>query len=88
VLTALAVRRSSPVQLRLLEQLHGKPDLDEAGADALRSVLTATGARAAVEDMIVSRHVQALAVLDSFPFASAVCSALRRIADKAVCRTG
>jgi geranylgeranyl diphosphate synthase, type I len=86
VLTALAVRCASPVQLRLLEDLHGKQDLDDAGADVVRSVIIATGARAIVEDMIEARHAQALDAIESFPFSSAIRTALRNVADAAVRR--
>lgn len=86
-LVALAVRNASPRQRRVLEDLVGGPCLDERAAAAVCEILEATGARQAVEDMITSRHRQALTALDQAAFRSDVTAALREIADGAVLRT-
>jgi len=44
----LAASRATPAQRAVLEELLGDPGLEEAGADRVREIVTATGARAAV----------------------------------------
>ncbi len=87
VLVALALQRADPRQLHTLHALIGRPDLDEADADRVRSVLTATGAQEEVERMISDRYAQALHVLDTRPFPPAATTALRQLAEAAVART-
>jgi geranylgeranyl diphosphate synthase, type I len=65
VLVATALARATPSQRRTLQALLGDPGLDEEGADTLRGVLTATGAEAAVEQMINDRVRTARSALDA-----------------------
>lgn len=87
VLVALALQRSDPAQRHTLHTLIGDPALDEADADRVRRVLTATGAREEVERMISTRCAQAHHVLDTEPFPPAATAVLRQLADSAVART-
>ena len=67
VLVATALRTATPAQVALVSRLLGDPALDAGGVDALREVLVATGALAAVErliDELVERAVAALAATD------------------------
>lgn len=80
VLMALAVRAATPAQLRLLREVVGRPDIDERQADAVRTVLEATGARQEVERMIAHRLRTAVAALDAAPFPDTVAAVLRRLA--------
>ena len=87
VLVALALQRADPAQQQTLHTLIGNPALDEADADRVRLVLTATGAREEVERMISTRYAQALHVLDTESFPPVASAALRQLADAAVART-
>ncbi|MFE4366666.1 polyprenyl synthetase family protein [Streptomyces sp. NPDC056835] len=78
VLVATALDRATPAQRRTLKGLLGAPSLDQAAADTLRAVLIATGAAAAVEQMITDRLHAAQRALDG--------SALRPAATTALCR--
>ncbi|NEC67593.1 polyprenyl synthetase family protein [Streptomyces sp. SID9727] len=86
VLMALAVRRATRPQARLLRRFVGDPCLDEEGAAAVRRVLEVTGARTTVEQMISTRYAAAVAALEQAPFLPRAAEALRRIADSAVTR--
>ncbi|MEW2581043.1 polyprenyl synthetase family protein [Streptomyces syringium] len=55
VLVATALGRSTPVQRHTLQELLGDPHLSQDTADTLRDIFTATGAAAAVEQMIADR---------------------------------
>ncbi|MGP2439197.1 polyprenyl synthetase family protein [Streptomyces sp. JW3] len=87
VLMALATRRATPEQRGTLEALVGRADLDEDGAAHIRHVLQHTGARDTVENMITTRHEQALRALDTSAFAPETAAALRKIAARAAVRT-
>ncbi|MEV3855313.1 polyprenyl synthetase family protein [Streptomyces sp. NPDC050095] len=87
VLLALAAQRADTAQRKLLDSLVGNQDLDHDGAARIRTVLDATGARATVEDMITTRHAQALTALDAAPCPQPAAAALRHIAHRAVERT-
>ncbi|WDO11232.1 polyprenyl synthetase family protein (plasmid) [Streptomyces murinus] len=87
VLVALAAQRADTTQRRLLDTLLGAEDLDFDGAARIRAVLDATGARDTVEDMIATRHEQALAALDIAPCPPPAVAALRHIAAQVVERT-
>ncbi|MDP9443257.1 MAG: polyprenyl synthetase family protein [Actinomycetota bacterium] len=52
VLIALADERADERQRRRIGRLLGRPDLDDAGVEELRAVITATGALSAVETLI------------------------------------
>ncbi|MEU1628278.1 polyprenyl synthetase family protein [Streptomyces sp. NPDC020096] len=81
VLSALAWRRASADQRSALSVLLGNRTLTEDDAVQARALLAATGALAEVEEMIRSRHRQALAALHSSGFPGPVDQALRQIAD-------
>ncbi|WP_241989915.1 MULTISPECIES: polyprenyl synthetase family protein [unclassified Streptomyces] len=87
VLMALAVRRASRSQARLLRRFVGDPGLDARGAAAVRRVLEETGARETVEKMITARYEAALAALERAPFVPRAADALRRVAAEAAART-
>ncbi|MFF9481524.1 polyprenyl synthetase family protein [Streptomyces sp. NPDC014733] len=88
VLAALALREASPGQADTLHRLLGNPHLTEAEADTVRSVLTATGARAQVEEMIAKRRERALQALASAPdIHPDARPLLREFADTATRRT-
>ena len=86
VLMALAVQRASTAERDELQGLVGTPDLDEAGAERVRTVLETTGARQSVEEMIGARLETALAALDHASFPPAATAALREIAQAATAR--
>ncbi|MFI5987596.1 polyprenyl synthetase family protein [Streptomyces sp. NPDC051555] len=87
VLLALAAQRADTAQRNLLNELVGNQDLDDDGAALIRIVLDTTGAHARVEDMITTRHAQALTALDTVPYPPSAAAALRHIAARAVERT-
>ncbi|MEW2354093.1 polyprenyl synthetase family protein [Spirillospora sp. NPDC029432] len=61
VLYAIARERATEPQRRRLHRLFGDPRLTDDQAEQIRDVLTATGARAAVERLIADRAALALA---------------------------
>ncbi|MFM9456131.1 polyprenyl synthetase family protein [Streptomyces europaeiscabiei] len=87
VLVALALERADTGQRRVLRSLLGAPRLDEAGADRIRGLLTATGAQDAVEDMIGTLRAQALRVLKTAPFPPCPLANLRQLTAIATART-
>ncbi|MFF4331141.1 polyprenyl synthetase family protein [Streptomyces sp. NPDC001591] len=87
VLTALAMQRATPGQAEQLAGLLGRSDLTEEQADTARQILTATGARRLVEDMIRERRERAVAALDTAPVAADAREALRHLAEAAVSRS-
>ncbi|MGI5347431.1 polyprenyl synthetase family protein [Streptomyces sp. CA-250714] len=86
VLLSLAFARATPAQADRLRALVGRPGLTEETAGEIRAILTTTGARAGVEDMINARHRQALSALETAPFPPAATQVLTQLADKAVLR--
>ncbi|HVQ94471.1 MAG TPA: polyprenyl synthetase family protein [Mycobacteriales bacterium] len=68
VLIAFARQAATAAQLATLDRLLGDPDIDDAGLAALRSVILATGAVTAVEDLIDSHVDTALRRLAEAPF--------------------
>ncbi|GLX34304.1 polyprenyl synthetase [Streptomyces roseochromogenus] len=86
VLAALALQRADDDQQRTLHSLLGSPSLDEAEAARLREILTATGARTEVENMIHTLRAQALRALDTAPFPPAATARLRQLAGSALVR--
>ncbi|MFD9593709.1 polyprenyl synthetase family protein [Kitasatospora sp. NPDC059973] len=87
VLVALALQRADASQRRMLQKLIGNPDLDDDGAADVREILTATGARQEVEQMIRVRFEQALQALDKAPFTPSATAALRKLAHTTTDRT-
>jgi geranylgeranyl diphosphate synthase type I len=87
VLVATAIQRATPAQRTSIDALLGCPGLDEHGAAELRAVLDATGARAAVEEMIAAKTDEALAALHTAPITAAAREALTDLAAIATGRT-
>ena len=79
-LIAVALQRGSRSELALLRSQLGNPELDAAGADAVRGVLVSTGALRIVEDMIDERLVMATCALAEAPFPRYVRNTLADIA--------
>ncbi|WJK41340.1 polyprenyl synthetase family protein [Solwaraspora sp. WMMA2056] len=63
VLMALVRQSASAAQAQVIEDLHGNPDLDDAGAKRLREIIMDTGGLRRVEEMIDRRTEQAVAAL-------------------------
>ncbi|RSO06937.1 geranylgeranyl diphosphate synthase [Streptomyces sp. WAC 06783] len=80
VLLALALRHADAEQALTLCRLVGDCALDEEQAQEVRAVLTATGARARVENLISDQQCAALRALDGAPFPAAALQALREVA--------
>ncbi|MGW2600211.1 polyprenyl synthetase family protein [Streptomyces klenkii] len=87
VLMALALRNAAPEQQDVLHLLVGNAGLDDAGAARVRDVLTATGARSRVEQMIHGRSSRAHEVLRRAAFPRHATRALHTIADSATRRS-
>jgi geranylgeranyl diphosphate synthase type I len=85
-LMALALQHADPDQRRLLDELLGKPDLDEPDAARIRAVVRATGAPALVEKMISDRRREALAALAGLLLPPPVMETLQNLAIKATAR--
>ncbi|WP_093773283.1 polyprenyl synthetase family protein [Streptomyces sp. yr375] len=85
-LVALALRAGGPAQRARLRTLIGDPGLDETGAEEVRALFEATGARDAVERMIDDRYRRALRVLDTAPFTAAAVTALTHLSATATTR--
>jgi geranylgeranyl diphosphate synthase type I len=86
VLVALALDRADPRQKSVLNTLLGDQDLDEQGAEKIRSVLIATGARSTVEQMIAERRRAALDALEKANFSTAATAVLEELATIATMR--
>ncbi|MFH9674249.1 polyprenyl synthetase family protein [Streptomyces sp. NPDC017405] len=82
-----ALRVCGPAQADRLHALLGDPDLGEREAAEIRSILTGTGARRAVEHMIEERYRQALDSLTVAPFPSSAIRTLEDVAEAVVHRT-
>ena len=87
VLVALALRAATVSQSARLVHLLGRQDLTSAGVDDLRGIITATGALAAVEEMIDERARRCLAALEDAPVATPARAALLALVDAATART-
>ncbi len=85
-LVACALHRADPTQAARLRALIGDAGLAERGAAEVRRILTATGARAQVEQMIAERHGLALRALERAPFPADAAAALRQVARLATVR--
>ncbi|WP_326841043.1 polyprenyl synthetase family protein [Streptomyces sp. NBC_01558] len=87
VLMALALQNASGPQRRVLHHHVGNPHLNDDDADKIRTVLTDTGARTAVEEMITERRQSALTTLDTVNLPTHVTAVLRSLAISATSRT-
>lgn len=86
VLMALALKAADPAQRRTLHRHVGNPHLDKDGAAQVRAVLTATGARQAVEQMIAQRRNSALDALNTASLPPHTTAVLRTLASDATAR--
>ena len=87
LLVAEAEAYCTAADARLLDDLLGAPDLDEAGLARLRGVITRSGAPERVEARISRLLGEALAALDDAPLADpAARRVLRRLADASTAR--
>lgn len=86
VLISLALERTSAAQAARLQTQYGRPDLDSAGAEELRELIRATGAVAAVEEMIEERARRALSGLERAPMDAAAREALAALIKSALYR--
>ncbi len=87
VMMALARAAAGRAQAARLGALFGDPDLDEAGAEELRAIISETGARHQIEQMIRVRTEAGLTALSTAPLPAAVRAALTELASAAVDRT-
>jgi len=86
LLTALAMRASTPAQASLLRNGLGDRDLSDAGVAELRDVIVSTGALDQVEARITERAAQARAALDSPAIGAGAKPALRALVEAATVR--
>ncbi|MBQ1095043.1 polyprenyl synthetase family protein [Streptomyces sp. b94] len=87
VLYATALERATVPQQRALRARFGHPDLTEADAAQIRSLLTDTGARTATEQFITDRYERARQALDTDLFRPTGREALTHLAALAATRT-
>jgi geranylgeranyl diphosphate synthase type I len=87
VLIALAVEAASPAGRDTLTRHLGDSDLDGAGVEELRDVVTTGGAAAAVEDMIAARVDTAVAALAAADLEATAREALVSLAGAATRRS-
>jgi geranylgeranyl diphosphate synthase type I len=88
VLAALALEAASPAQAALLRQHLGDPGLTAEGVEALREVITDTGALARSEALIAGLTEEALAALRASALAPSARSVLADLAVAATSRRG
>lgn len=86
LLLSIAHENASRSQLELLARV-GDTDLDDQGVEAIQTVLSDTGAVAAVEREISDLVTRAVAAIDPMPAAPDAKLALRDLADFVVART-
>lgn len=84
---ALALRRATAHQRNRLRALIGDPTVDDTRAEEIRDIVTSTGARAEVENMITDRREQALQALGQGVFPPSIATALRHFAETLTDRT-
>jgi geranylgeranyl diphosphate synthase type I len=82
VMVVLAREMADRQQAARLKELFGRPDLDEAGAAEIREVITATGARQRIEEMIGVRVTAALEALSVAPIDEAARASLHTLAGR------
>ncbi|MFI7601936.1 polyprenyl synthetase family protein [Actinoplanes sp. NPDC049681] len=86
VMVAMARDRADRVQGTRIRELFGNPALDDAGAEELRAIIEATGAREGIEDLIRRRAATATAALDRAPLTADARTALAALASSVVSR--
>jgi geranylgeranyl diphosphate synthase, type I len=87
VLVALTLERADAEQAEVVESLLGDPGLNPAGVEMLRSVIVATGALDACEEMIERYAEEASAALAAAPLTSEAHEALSELTVAATART-
>jgi len=88
VLIALAAARADRAQTEALRAGVGDPELDEAGVDRLRQIITETGALGLVEEEITELAERAHKALGSAPVAAQSREVLEELAVAATARQG
>jgi geranylgeranyl diphosphate synthase type I len=83
-LVATALERADPTQSKLIEAGLGSPDVD---VEALREVITETGARERTERRIAELAAEALAALDAAPLPDEPRTVLTELASVATQRS-
>jgi geranylgeranyl diphosphate synthase, type I len=86
-LMALALDAGTDAQRARITALHGRPDLDAAGAAELRELLVVTGAAERVEHLIQEHRTAARTALDRADLQPDVAAALSRLLSAAVDRS-
>lgn len=81
VLVATARERATPAQAAVLRRHLGDPELDNEGAEQVRDILVATGARRAVEETIDVLAERAVGALDTDLLRPGAVVALRRLVE-------
>jgi geranylgeranyl diphosphate synthase, type I len=87
VLVAIARKRATPAQRRVLDARLGDPRLSESGVAEVRGVITGTGALAECELMIESNVAAALSALEDAPLRGQAREALAELAVIATARS-
>jgi geranylgeranyl diphosphate synthase, type I len=87
-LVAIAERRATPAQGEVLRRLLGDPELDTAGIDACRGVISDSGALAEVEQLISRRGDEARLAISSPAVDATAQEALLTLAAAATDRRG
>jgi geranylgeranyl diphosphate synthase type I len=88
VLVELAMQASTPEAREVLERRIGDPQLDDAGVEQVRELVTTSGAAVEVESLITQRVDAALAALGAVDIDPAAREALTDLATAATRRTG
>ena len=86
-LVAMALERADPAQASVVRRHLGDPHLDAGGVEALREVLSATGAVTRVEAMIDALMTQAGEALQAAPLEAEARQVLSELAVAATART-
>lgn len=86
VLLSTALQRATPTERDALQLLLARPHLGHGDAEAIRHILTTSGARREVEQMIAERLGQAAAALLPGTLRPSATAALRQLADAAAHR--
>jgi geranylgeranyl diphosphate synthase type I len=88
VLVAATLERATPVQAAAVRRHLGDPDLDASALDALRTIITETGALAAVEARIAEQVAHSLEALESAALARDAVQVLHDLAVASTVRSG
>ena len=86
VMIAMARDRADRTEAARIRRLFGDPELDEAGAEELRTIVTATGALERTENLIAQRAAAATAALAGALLAAEARTALAGLAGSVVAR--